>query len=652
MDLNQRQLAVAAEVRKQVGTVQHRTFRIDKRSIDEEKRTVELSFASETPIEKGYWFRYKEILQCKPESVNLTRLLSGGPLLCNHDPDCQIGVVESVEITDGVCRAVVRFSKNEEGEEEFRDIIDGIRQNVSVGYMIHSEVLFAREEETDTYLIDNWEPYEISIVSMPADITVGVGRAADHEQLPPTEGDPAALAAQRALLPPNPTPPQAAPAQAPAKITVTERKPPTMEPNTTDHARGIDEIAGFYPEDTWIQERAKDAKTAKRHADDFRMEVIAYREKKIVPIKMGEPVLDLSEREMKEYNLARAILKCADPNKDFDGFEREVSDEIAKRSNLTPQGFFVPTNLKRKISNDPNFSARALDTGTATDGAELKFTIAGDFLEMLRNKAVVAQAGATFLPGLKGKVAMPRQTGAITAYWVGEEPGSDVTETEPTFDQVFLDAKTLMATTAFTKQLLAIGSFDVENIIMNDLARVHALALDLAALAGTGSSNQPTGILSTSGVNLVALGTNGAVPTYSNVVDLEAAIEDTNGDIGNQTLITTPKIKKLLKLTQEFSGTNGQPVWGRDNQVNGYPALSTKQVPGNLTKGTASGVCHALIQGAFSELLIGMWGALDLLVDPYSLKKKGIIEVTTFELADTAIRYPKAFAVIKDALLS
>lgn len=649
MDLKQRQASIEAEIRKQLGTVQRRSFRIEKRAIDMEARTVELAFASETPVERGWFFRYDEILKCSPEAVDTSRLLSGGPLLCEHDPECQIGVVESVRIEDGVCRATVRFSKNPKAEEEFQDIIDGIRQNVSVGYMIKSEVLFSRTDEKDTYLVDHWIAYEISIVSMAADITVGVGRSAD---LLPVEGDPAALAAQRAILPQNPTPPPAAPAQAPAVITVTERKQP-MEPDIqTENARGIDEIAGYYPEDKWIQERARDAKTALRDVDDFRKEVIAYRDGKIKPIKIGEPVVELTEKETKRYSLARAILQSADPHKDFDGFEREISDEIAKRTGLTPQGFFIPTNLTRKISDDPNFSVRALDSGTSTDGAELKFTMAGDFIEMLRNKALVAQAGATFLPGLKGKVAMPRQTGAITAYWMGEEPGSNVTESEPTFDQVFLDAKTLMTTTAFTKQLLAIGSFDVENIIMNDLARVHALAIDLAALAGTGSSNQPTGVLYTSGVNLVALGTDGAVPSYANVVDLEASIEDSNGDVGPQTLITTPKIKKLLKLTQEFSGTNGVPVWGRDNNVNGYPALSTKQVPGNLTKGTSSGVCHALIQGAFQELMIGMWGALDLLVDPYSLKKKGIIEVTTFELADVATRYPKAFAVIKDALLS
>lgn len=648
MDLNTRQSAVAEEVRKQLGTVQRRSFRIEKRAIDIEARTVELAFASETPIERGFWIRYDEILKCSPEAVDTSRLLSGGPLLCEHDPECQIGVVESVRIEDGVCRATVRFSKNPEAEEEFQDIIDGIRQNVSVGYMIKSEVLFSRTDEKDTYLVDQWVPYEISIVSMPADTTVGVGRSADQ----PREGDPAALAAQCAILPQNPTPPPAAPAQAPAAITVTERNQQKMEPDIQNNARGIDEIAGYYPEDKWIQERARDAKTARRDVEDFRKEVIAYRDGKIKPIKIGEPVVELTEKETKQYSLARAILLAADPNVKFDCFERDISEEIVKRTGLTPKGFFVPMNLTRKISDDPNFNVRALDSATSTDGAELKFTIAGDFIEMLRNKSVVARAGANFLPGLKGKVAMVRQTGGITVYWMGEEPGSDVTETEPTFDQVFLDAKTMMATTAYTKQLLNVGTFNVENIIMNDLARAHALKLDESALAGTGSSSQPTGILNTSGVNLVALGTNGAVPTYSSVVDLEAAIEDTNGDVGPQTLITTPKIKKLLKLTQEFSGTNGVPVWGRDNLVNGYPALSTKQVPGNLTKGTSSGVCHALIQGCFEELMIGMWGALDILVDPYSLKKKGIIEVTSFEMADTVTRYAKAFAVTKDALLS
>ena len=166
-----------------------REFAVERGAIDVAARTVELAFASEAPYER-YWGI--EILGCKPDQVRLGRLADGGALLLGHDPDEQIGVVESCRSdADGVCRATVRFSKSALGQEIFQDVVDGIRRQVSVGYLIHKVVLEKEEDGVGTYRATDWEPYEVSIVSVAADPGVGVGRELDlSPPAPPSERTP------------------------------------------------------------------------------------------------------------------------------------------------------------------------------------------------------------------------------------------------------------------------------------------------------------------------------------------------------------------------------------------------------------------------------------------------------------------------------
>ncbi len=161
----------------QPGTKEIRSFGFTREAIDEEARTVQLAFSSETPYARCWG---NEILSHDANAIRLGRLKDGGPLLVDHDGRDHIGVIESVQIgADRVGRAVVRFGKSERAEEVFQDVKDGIRRSVSVMYLIHKSVLVEESDQLDTYKVTDWEPYEISIVSMPADTTVGVGRSAN-----------------------------------------------------------------------------------------------------------------------------------------------------------------------------------------------------------------------------------------------------------------------------------------------------------------------------------------------------------------------------------------------------------------------------------------------------------------------------------------
>ncbi|HEX6924349.1 MAG TPA: phage major capsid protein [Longimicrobiaceae bacterium] len=354
---------------------------------------------------------------------------------------------------------------------------------------------------------------------------------------------------------------------------------------------------------------------------------------------------EMSAAERRRYSLSRAILAAANDDWSDAGFEREISEHIRKnmpKDYKSRGGFFYPVRA-------------ALEVGTSTAGGNAVFTQGGDFIDLLRARMKVAELGATILTGLEGgTIAFPKQTGASSWTWVDENPGSDVADTDATIGQVLLAPKAGQTSTAFSRQLLQQASIDVEMFVRNDLTQVAALGIDAAAIAGTGTGNQPTGIIYTSGIGVVPGGTNGAAPDYEDMVDLETQIAVDNADIGSMAYLTTPGIRGKLKKTQQFSSTNGVPVWtgGRVGEVNGYPAHVSTQVPSDLSKGSASGVCHAIVFGVWSQLLIGYWGALELVVDPYTKKKQALIEVTSYQSVGIAVRHAEAFSAMLDALTS
>jgi HK97 family phage major capsid protein len=352
--------------------------------------------------------------------------------------------------------------------------------------------------------------------------------------------------------------------------------------------------------------------------------------------------IGMGERDLRQYSLIRAIRASATGDWRGAELEREASEETAKRLGRDPQGFFVPQDW---------LEHRDLVKGTPSAGGYLVATdlLAQSFIELLRNRMMVQRAGATVLGGLVGDVAIPRQTGGATAYWVAESGAP--TESQQSVDQVALTPKTVGAYTDISRKLLKQSSIDVEAFVRRDLATVLALAIDYAALHGSGTSNQPTGVANTSGIGSVAGGTNGAAPTWDHIVKLETEVAVDNADIGALAYMTNPKVRGKLKATPRTATYGDIMVWeGNDTPLNGYPAYVTNQVRSDLTKGTSSGVCSAIFFGNWNDLLIGMWGALDILVDPYSNSTSGTVRVVAFQDVDIAVRHPESFAAMLDAL--
>ena len=326
--------------------------------------------------------------------------------------------------------------------------------------------------------------------------------------------------------------------------------------------------------------------------------------------------------------------------------EREISQTLqAKmgRPGRNGNAIFVPTRLRPQ--------ATGLDTKSDTAGAYTTQTQVMDLVDALRAQMRLTALGATFLGNLKFSAQFPVEDATSTAHWVGENPGTDVTAGDPSFKSVLAFPKTLQATTSISRQLLqqSSGNLGLEQRLRLDLTRSHAQAFDTAAIAGSGVSNEPIGLLQTPGITVTAINTNGGVPTYATVCDMEAAVAaaGASDSIG---WLSTPNVRKLLRKTFT-NGTGSLAVWQGDT-VLGHVAMVSTNVPADLSKGTTSGTLSAIICGAWAELVLAEFGTIEILADEFAQKRRGLVEITSFSMVDVAIPRPAAFNVCVDAALS
>jgi HK97 family phage major capsid protein len=254
------------------------------------------------------------------------------------------------------------------------------------------------------------------------------------------------------------------------------------------------------------------------------------------------------------------------------------------------------------------------------------------------------------LTGLVGDLAIPKQTGGATGYWLAE--GSAPTEGAVTLGQVAMTPHTFGAYVDVSRKLLKQSSISVENMIRNDIARTIALGIDYAGLHGNSGSdaNQPDGVAATGGIGSVVGGTNGAAPTWANIVSLETNVGQDNADIGSLAYITNAKVRGKLKTTLVTATYGDRMIWaGGAQPLNDYSAYISNQVSSTLSKGS-SNVASAIFFGNWADLVLGMWGEMDMLVDPYSLSTSGAVRTVAFQDIDFAVRHAESFAAMLDAL--
>jgi len=601
--------------------------------IDAEARTAELSFASEIEVERWYGL---EVLEMTPRAAELNRLNAGGALLSDHNTRQQIGkVIKAWVGEDKRAHAIVKFSRKAVAEEEFQDVIDGIRTNVSFGYrVLDYKTEKGRGNAPDKRTVTRWEAFEISLVAVPADPSVGVGRA------------------QEDLGEPEPTSQVDATESRVAETTAT-----TVENNqlrskqimdNIHNTQGGDQPAAtvtFAREDQILaygQKFGADINLVRQIANDPAGTVEMLREKLAEQYRAGAPAtnaapaerpaseLDLTAKQKREYSISRAILAQADGDWRHAEFERECHEEIAKRLNRPSSGFFVPSDVQKDQDIQRDLSVG----GGGSAGGYLVSTdhMPQSFIDLLRSKMLMLKAGVQVLSDLVGNPSIPRQDGASTGYWVSE--GQPPTKSQLTLGQLTMSPKTCGARTEFTRQLLIQSAPSIDQLVKSDIAAVLARTIDAAVINGSGLNGEPTGFLNTTGVS--AITKVGSDFAWADAVAFNTAFRNSNAP-GTPSWLTNPTVIGTLESRPKIGTT--YPVYLIENgKLNGFSIDHSTAFPANT-----------LAFGDYSTIILGEWGILEIEANKYgSTFGAGGIEVRGLHMVDVAVRYPQAIKKMTD----
>ena len=584
--------------------VTYRTIDLSRASyIDEDNRRVRMGVSSERPVERSFGL---EVLSHKAEDVDMSFMASGSaPLLDSHDMNRQIGVVEEFRLDEAAKRttAVVRFGRSSLAEEVYQDIRDGIKKNISIGYRVTNLERTTNEQIGEHYRA-SLEPLEISVVSLPADTSkkVGVGRSKSNKT-------------------PN--------------IQVTKMENEKQEIN-------LDEVRSQSADEA-RKEFAKNSKeildlAAKHNKRDLGNQAIAnsasideFRGTLLNEIGNDTPLdtpatIGLTPQETKRFSLMRAVNAMANPTdrkaQEAAAFEFECSAAAGDAQGRTAQGVMLPAEIMA------SWGQRGMTMGNEGDLSGEDFR-PQDFIDVLRANSSIMSAGATMLRGLTGDVKIPKKLTASSAAFVATEGGAVANQT-PTIGNVSLTPRTLGAFVDTTRQLMIQSSLDVENLIRDDLTKAIAIHIDNVGISGSGNNGNPTGILNTTGINSAAAFAAASTPTYLEMLGMESLVAADNALLGDLSYICNPINMGNMKGTPKVAGTSS--FVAENGQINGYNAIVSTQIDANK-----------YLFGNFSDFLVGFFGTLDIVVDPYSLSSTGSVRIVALQSIDFGVRSPVSF---------
>lgn len=600
------------------GKVLERALAVDLSTINLEARTVEVAVSSEYPVRRYFGF---EVLDHSADAVDLTRFMSGAPLLMEHRGSQQIGVIEKAWLDgDRKLRALVRFSRDPAIEPLWQDVVDGVRRNISCGYLIHDMVLERTVDGVDHYRVIEWEPYEVSLVSVPADPTVGVGRSSDTTNIINIRG---------IEMPPELNPTDGNRAQVPAAV--------IADPVMLERTRVEDLLA--LGERFNQRDLANTAITSGQTLEQFRgilLERQAPAKPAAVPAEPKQGDRDLpgflqhdvsarglgvSDKEAERYSLMRALNAAATGDWSKAGLERAINIAAATTMKKDARGFYVPHDILM----------RGLSKGQAGKGGEMVSTdlLLDQFADVLRNKMVMAQLGMKMLTGLDGDIDLPKKTSGSAFVWLGE--GEDAQDSSFDFTTLNMTPKTIAGAVPVTRKLRKQASRSIESLIITDLLDGMGVAIDYAMLAGPGGK-APLGLLNDVGVPGLTYPSTGV--TFGKLVDMLTKIGTYNADRGALAYLTGIMERGAAMQTLKFAGVAGC-IW-EDDKVNGHKAEATNQVPADTW-----------VFGDFSQVVCGLWGVLDLKVDAAKLAASDGLVLRAFQDVDVVNRRKESFCIAK-----
>ncbi len=594
--------------------------------------------SSEEPVER-WWGT--EVLSHEAGAVRLKRAKAGAmPLLFNHNIDDPIGMITGARLEDDRLVVDAQLFQTERAAE-VRAMIEGGLRNVSLAYRIN---VIEENKKTETFTVTDWEPYEVSIVSVPADPTVGIGRyETEYEVRMIRSSQPARSAAEQRRDAMSEKNGNAAVAAADTgsetDVRIEEAKAKTAKDVEVSRRRAIENFAkanrvADSVRDTWIEQGYS--------LEEVSKDLLNILEERGKSNPQPASRIGLSGKEAEQFSMLRALRACVQKNWQKEApFELEVTKSVAQKLGKVADDnrFFVPFEVMQRQYNllevdqlrqALGLGRRALTVATAGAGGYLVQTDNVGFIEALRNRAVAFRMGARRLSGLQGSVTIPRMSVTGTATWLSTE-GTSITESTPTFVQVAMSPKNVGAYSEISRQLLLQSNPSAEGIVMDDLAQVVATAADLGVLNGSGASGQPTGIINTSGIG----GVTGTSLGYAGVLEFQTDVAASNVMPARGGYVTTPAVAALMMQRARFSNTD-TPLWvGNiwDGVMSGFPAMSSVQMPS-----------ANMLFGDWSEVVVAEWGVLEVEVNPYANFAAGIVGVRAIYSMDVGVRRPFAFS--------
>ena len=620
--------------------------------INADTRTVPLSISSETPVLRwlcvnGQWTLGYEVLDHSSlNSINLERFAEplGGPLLFNHgatEADSPlIGRFHVTGIDGGALRGNARFASTGFADECFRNVQDEILVDVSIGYDYDPKNLVGEGVAPDGYPIfrvKNWDLLEGSMVPVPADVAVGLGRS--HED-PATQPPADAGATQEVRMLDAATGGENTPiiTNTPAPVNMQEIRSAVMSEASATRAIAVK---------LRLEKDFDELATSGLAMADVKAKLLERAASK--PLEAMPPVseqIGLTEKERARFSVAKAVLSMVTGDRSAAGFEREVSDALGKRMGRSSAGILVPTDLpmtaeaKRSIAERLNTrAALSVSSGTGLNQqTENVFSEYAGFIDLLRPASVLQALGVGMQSGLRDNYAFVRQTAGATAYILGE--GAAPTDSDTQFELVEMKPHAVKAVLRYTKQQLAQSVFGLEAELTRDLVLAHAQKMDSEGISGPSLSSS---LLTAAGVNVVNFAGHA---TWANTVALKAAVQRVNADrLGSYAYLTDPDVLAWCESNPRFTNT-GIPIYD-GGKIGMFDAEWSNNVP---TVGTTTPT-HQMLYGAFAQALYGEWGALELLVNPYSEDTNGIIRIVTHDFIDFQLKQPKAFAKATDVTI-
>lgn len=576
---------------------------IEARASADDSDVVSFPLSSEEPYDRS---RGKEILVHSEGAVDLSFLNSGSaPLLDSHNRysglSAQIGVIRKAWIEKKRIYVEVKFSRKASAQEIKQDVLDGIVRNVSVGYEVHKIEV---DTEGESYRVTRWKPYEASFVAIPADPTVGVGRSSATQM----EG----IMPEQNQMP---------------------------DPNADLANRGADlgEIATASEE--------IHALAASHNKRDLAVEFIgkAMRAGKTPSLAAFRGVLradlpdevplvnrdiGLSQKEKKQFrllNLARVMADGTGAEARACAFEVEACEAAAKTAEGETRGYRLPTDIMDA------WNVRAPVAVSSNPNVQDVAHLSNRFIDALRNSSTVLQMGVTVLGGLEGNIEIPGGDTNAAAAWLAAED-ANAAETVPTFRKVSMAVKDVAAFTDITRRMMQQSTIDIEMYVRNQLVLAMVEAIDLAGLQGSGAAGIPRGLKNTVGIGSVAF--VGANPTWGEIVDLETDVAVANALMGNTAYLGTVSMRGHFKQTLKAAGVSGYIMNSNTDGLNGYRYGASNAV----TTGD-------LFFGNWSDMLMGMWGSLDLDRDTAAKFLSGGVRMRAIQSVDFGVARVGSFSL-------